>query len=281
MSLNETRQVAIAVAPNGGRLTTADHACVPVTPDALATCASACLEAGAAMFHIHVRDRDQNHLLDAQAYVEAISAIRAAVGDRLVLQITTEALGRYQPDFQAEIVRKVRPEAASLALRELVPDAGHERSFAELLAFMAREGIMPQIILYSPDEAVRLNDLMKRGLVPFEDLPVLYVLGRYTVGQRSAPADLLPFLAGSQPKFSHFMVCAFGPQEAACVTSAALLGGHVRVGFENNTALPDGSVAESNAQTMKVVADTLASLAISTRSAEALRSDWQKLLQRC
>lgn len=280
MSLNETRQVAIAVAPNGGRLTTADHACVPVTPGALATCASACLEAGAAMFHIHVRDRDQNHLLDAQAYVEAISAIRAAVGDRLVLQITTEALGRYQPDFQAEIVRKVRPEAASLALRELIPDAGHESSFAELLAFMARERIAPQIILYSPDEAVRLNDLIKRGLVPFEDLPVLYVLGRYTAGQRSAPADLLPFLAASQPKFSHFMVCAFGPQEAACVTSAALLGGHVRVGFENNTALPDGSVAESNAQTVKVVADMLASLAIPAQTGQQLRQEWSALLYR-
>ncbi|WP_051914195.1 3-keto-5-aminohexanoate cleavage protein [Nitratireductor basaltis] len=279
LRLNEKKQAAIAVAPNGGRLAKTRHPGVPITPEELAACASACLDAGAAMFHIHVRDRDQRHLLDADAYREALRAIRASVGDRLVLQITTEALGIYEPEFQAEIVRQVRPEAASLALREFVPDAGHEKSFADLLAFMAREKITPQIILYSPEEAVHLQALIQRGVVPFNDLPVLYVLGRYTQGQRSAPIDLLPFLGERQPDFSNFMVCAFGPQEAACVTSAALLGGHVRVGFENNTLLPDGSVAESNAQTTMVVADTLESLAIATCSADALRSDWQKLLQ--
>jgi len=42
-------------------------------------------------------------------------------------------------------------------------------------------------------------------------------------------------------------VCAFGPAEAACVTAAALAGGHVRVGFENNLHEPDGRVAPDNA----------------------------------
>jgi hypothetical protein len=42
------------------------------------------------------------------------------------------------------------------------------------------------------------------------------------------------------------MVCSFGPREAACGIGAALLGGDVRVGFENNLALPDGSLAPDN-----------------------------------
>jgi len=81
--------------------------------------------------------------------------------------------------------------------------------------------------------------LRQRGLVPFESVPVLYVLGLSTAGQTSCPADLLPFLAPDHPKFTNWMVCAFGRHEAACVTSAALLGSHARVGFENNILLPD------------------------------------------
>ncbi|WP_352911906.1 3-keto-5-aminohexanoate cleavage protein [Mesorhizobium sp. M0923] len=58
-------------------------------------------------------------------------------------------------------------------------------------------------------------------------------------------ADLLPFLEESKPRFAHWSVCAFGAREAACVTAAALLGGHVRVGFENNRQLAKGALADS------------------------------------
>jgi uncharacterized protein (DUF849 family) len=139
--LNVAAPVAIAVAPNGGRRTKADHPALPLAPDELAT---------------QVRDRDGGHLLDAGAYNAAIAAIRAAVGDRLVIQITSEALGIYSPAEQMEVVRQVRPEAVSLALRELLPDESHEAGFAEFLGWLRREKIMPQIILYTPEEAARL-----------------------------------------------------------------------------------------------------------------------------
>ncbi|WP_342028426.1 3-keto-5-aminohexanoate cleavage protein, partial [Rhizobium ecuadorense] len=71
------------------------------------------------------------------------------------------------------------PEAVSLALRELVPDASFEAAFADLLAWMAREGVLPQIILYDPSEAVVLADMQTRGLIPWRTIPVLFVLGRY------------------------------------------------------------------------------------------------------
>ena len=87
---------AIAVAPNGGRRGKNDHPALPIGPEELASTAAACLEAGAAMIHAHVRDRDGGHLLDADAYREATKAIRDAVGERLVIQITSEAVGRYQ-----------------------------------------------------------------------------------------------------------------------------------------------------------------------------------------
>lgn len=262
--------ISIAVAPNGGRRTKADHPAIPLTPKELALTARDCLDAGAAMIHVHVRKDDGSHLLDAEAYRAAIAAIRAAVGDRIVIQITSEALGIYSPAEQIAVVKAVRPEAVSLALRELVPDETHEAAFADLLSWAAREKVSPQIILYDPEEAVRLDGMRRRGLLSRDDIPVLYVLGRYTPGQRSLPGDLLPFLARGMPAYSHWSVCAFGRHEAACVTAAALLGGHVRVGFENNLWLPEGAAAGSNADLVRTVAAGLLPLSVPLLQGPAL-----------
>src|SRR5688500_17057986 len=221
------RSVAIAVAPNGGRRTKADHPALPMTTEEISATAAACLEAGACMIHAHIRNPQGHHLLDADAYRATIAAVRAAVGDQLVIQITSEALGIYKSAEQMAVVRDVRPEAVSIALRELAPDASHEAAFADFLTWLRREKVTPQIILYSPEEVARLAELKTRGLIPFNDVPVLYVLGRYTVGQKSAPSDLLPFLAPDMPRFTHWSACAFGAREHICVTAAALLGGNV------------------------------------------------------
>jgi uncharacterized protein (DUF849 family) len=265
------REVAIAVAPNGGRRTKRDHPAIPLTAVELARTAGECLAAGAAMIHVHVRTAEGRHLLDADAYRQAIDAIHSAVGDRLVIQITSEALGIYSPAEQIAVVKAVKPEAASLALRELVPDESFEAGFAELLAWMRREEVVPQIILYDPSEVLRLDGLRQRGMIPWDDIPVLFVLGRYAVGQTSQPADLLPFLAPSMPRFDQWSVCAFGRHEAACVTTAALLGGHVRVGFENNLDLPDGRQASANADLVGTVADGIKSLGLGLLDAQGVR----------
>lgn len=270
--------VAIAVAPNGGRRTKADHPALPMTAAELAEAAAQCAEAGASMIHVHVRDRAGRHVLDAETYGDVIRAIRSAVGDRLVLQITSEALGQYGRADQMAAVRAVRPEAVSLALRELAPTPEAEPEFLAFLGELRRQQIIPQIILYDPAEAVRLADLRARGLLPFEDVPVLYVLGRYTVDQTSRPRDLLPFLGEGQPRFAHWMICAFGRHEVACVTAAALLGGHARVGFENNLLLPDGRVAPGNAALVGAAAEAMRACGLVPATADELRSAWLALL---
>lgn len=263
--------VAIAVAPNGGRLTKCDHPEIPLNAAELAHTAATCLEAGAAMIHAHVRKPDGSHLLDADAYRETIAAIRAEVGDRMIVQITTESLGAYSPQEQLAVLKAVRPEAASLALRELAPNGAAESEFFRALEWMKREAVMPQIIVYEASEAVRLAVMAKRGDLPWSDIPVLYVLGRYTASQTSSPSDLLPFLASGMPRFATWSVCAFGRHEAQCVTAAALLGGHVRVGFENNMLLPDGRRASSNAELVGTVSSALRTLGRSLCDAAAVR----------
>jgi 3-keto-5-aminohexanoate cleavage enzyme len=126
--------VAIAIAPNGGRRTKADHHTLPMTPRELADAAAASLEAGACMIHVHARDTEGRHPLDAEAYRDVSAAIRHVVGDRLLIQITSEALGIYEPKTQMDVVRAVKPEAVSLELREFAPDEASEPAFAEFLA---------------------------------------------------------------------------------------------------------------------------------------------------
>ena len=245
----------LANAPNGATRTKADHPALPITQAEIARTAAEIAEAGAALIHVHVRDRAGRHLLDAEAYRAVIAAIRAEVGDRLVVQVTSEAAGRYQSPEQMAVVRATRPEAVSLALREIVPDAGAEAAAAEFFAWARDERVLLQIILYTPDEVTRYRELKARGVLgEGGDFP-LFVLGRYTPGQVSVPADLLPFLAAAGESLPLWSICAFGPRENACALAAAALGGHVRVGFENSLLAPDGSRAESNAAQMRRAAD--------------------------
>lgn len=245
----------IAVAPNGARKTKADHPALPITPEELAETAARCLDAGASMIHLHVRDDDQKHSLDVSAYRAAIAAIRARVGGELIIQVTTEAVGIYTPAQQMAMVQELEPEAVSLAVRELCPDDAHEEIAAKFFGWLHNSGISPQYILYSAEDVARFKRLHAAGVIPREQPFVLYVLGRYSAGQTSQPTDLLPFLAEAGDSIADWAMCAFGPLEGACAVTAAGLGGHCRVGFENNMRLANGDVASGNADLVTQVAD--------------------------
>ncbi|HEY0837448.1 MAG TPA: 3-keto-5-aminohexanoate cleavage protein [Azospirillum sp.] len=243
----------ITVAPNGARRGKADHPAIPLTPDEIGREAARCREAGAAMIHLHVRDAAGRHTLDPDAYRAATAAVRREAGPDLLIQATTEAVGAYTADQQIAAMRALRPEAFSAAVRELVPDAGAEAAAAGFLAEQARAGTLVQHILYDTPDVARFDDLVRRGVVPEAGASVLFVLGRYTAGQQSDARDLLPFLE-AWSRGLPWAVCAFGRCEAACMAAAAALGGHARVGFENNLDLPDGARAPDNAALVVVVA---------------------------
>jgi uncharacterized protein (DUF849 family) len=247
------RPTVICVAPNGARRTQADHPALPLGPDEMAATARSCADAGATVLHLHVRDEAHQHSLDVGRYREAMAAVRDATGERLLVQVTTEAVGRYRPQEQMDTLRHLQPACASVAVMELVPDAAAEAEAARFYAWAHDHGVGLQHIVYSAEQARRLIDLVERGVVCEARPNTLFVLGRYTAGQRSQPADLLPFLSvwpGDWP----WSVCAFGPTEALCMAAAIALGGHVRVGFENNLQRPDGSPAQDNADLVANIA---------------------------
>lgn len=86
--------LVLTVAPNGARRGKADHPNLPLTPEEIAREAARCCEAGATMLHLHVRTQDGRHTIDPALYREATLAIRRTVGERMVVQIATEAVGR-------------------------------------------------------------------------------------------------------------------------------------------------------------------------------------------
>jgi uncharacterized protein (DUF849 family) len=253
-----TRAVIITVAPNGARRLKRDHPQIPLTIAEIGRDAAQCVEAGAAMIHVHVRDADGAHILDADAYRDVTREIRAQVGVAPIVQITTESVGRYAPRQQMEIVEQVRPEAVSIALRELMPEPGAEREGSAFLHRLAGGECLVQHILYDAGDVLRFQDLVANGAIPPSHASALFVLGRYTAGQQSDPRDLLPFLDAWRLDLP-WATCAFGKREAACVISAAAMGGHARVGFENNLHMPDGQMAPDNAALVRcVVAGTSA-----------------------
>lgn len=236
----------ITVAPNGAYKTAREHPAVPMTPATLAAEARACLEAGAAMMHMHVRTPEGRHTLDVEAYRAALKAVHAEVGEALLVQVTSEAAGVYRAPEQIAMVRELRPQAVSIGLREIAVPEVPEDELARFLGWLAGERIMTQIILYDAADVARWQDLRARGLAPAGAWSVLFVLGRYSAGQTSSPRDLLPFLQAYDHSLP-WAVCAFGREENACVTTAAAFGGHMRVGFENNVLLRDGTQASGNA----------------------------------
>lgn len=89
--------VIVSVAPNGSSKTKRDHKNLPINPLELAVEAKNCQEAGASIMHLHVRNSEGKHTLDVSQYKEAIAAIKEVVGEKMVIQATSEATGIYSP----------------------------------------------------------------------------------------------------------------------------------------------------------------------------------------
>nr|WP_315135694.1 3-keto-5-aminohexanoate cleavage protein [uncultured Limnohabitans sp.] len=260
----------ITVAPNGAYKQRTDHAALPMTSAELGQTAKQCLDAGAAMVHMHIRDAQGRHSLDVKGYRDAQQAVKAAVGDELIIQVTSEAARVYQAPEQIAMVTALKPEAVSVGLREVdQPEIG-EAGLSRFFGWLAQERVMTQVIVYDVTDLQRWQALRAQGVIPDAPWSLLFVLGRYSVGQTSEPKDLLPFVlahTGTEP----WSMCAFGAGEHACATTAVALGGHARVGFENNLLLNNGQIAPDNAALVRQVADSAHVLGRSLCTAQQAR----------
>jgi uncharacterized protein (DUF849 family) len=253
-------------------MTPLDHPALPTTAAALAETARACRRAGAAMIHLHVRDRAGLHVLDPDLYREAIAAVKNATANEMVIQITTESVGRYAPSRQMAVVRAVRPSAVSLAAREFCLDAASVEAFAAFVAETVEAGAAVQVIIYDAGELARFEALAGSGLFDLAALSLLYVCGVYG-GRAACVADVTGLLP-RRAEWRDVMVCAFGAAETAVVAAAARLGADVRIGFENNLRLPGGELAPDNAALVAATVRALEGEDLALGDGEALARRW-------
>ncbi|MGB1235215.1 MAG: 3-keto-5-aminohexanoate cleavage protein [Planktomarina sp.] len=232
----------LMVAPNGARLTKADHAAVPISAADVAQTAKTCADAGATAIHVHVRDENGGHSLDPQRYANTIGEI--AKFTSLPVQFSTESAGQFDVATQRNCLENPASYDASVALREIAraPD-----TLAQTYRDAAAKNIDIQHILYDASDVTHLLNLYDSGDIPLQSQRTIFVLGRYTKDQVSTPADLKPFLAAMGTTPLTWSVCAFGQNEQACLLAALNAGGHARIGFENNLWAPNGTVFPDNA----------------------------------
>lgn len=237
------RPAKIIVAPNGARRNKEVHPAIPITIQETAETARACYRAGADEIHLHVRDVDGGHTLDAGLYSEAIAAI-ADAAPGMTVQITTEAGGIFDVKTQLATLKALNPAAASISIREINRD---RKRAAAVYAQAQQSGTRVQHILYGHDDLKRLRRWLDNGTVPEDMRDVLMVFGAYHPPRNAQPQELSGFLTALGRDFPNWTICAFGPNELAVAEAALWAGGDVRIGFENNLHGPDGEFALDNA----------------------------------
>ncbi len=238
----------LMVAPNGARLGKSDHPNLPVTTPEICQTAAECFAAGATALHLHIRDDQGRHLLDAGKYRETIAELARTVPD-MAIQITSEAAGIYGPEHQRNMVLDAKAGSVSVSVREMAVESDTSitrRFYQDCIAGK----IEVQHIIYAPQELDILASAIPKKHFNANSLQLLFVLGRYGKGGASGPDALLPFLAKLKAAkiTPDWAVCAFGQQETNCLIHAHKLAGKMRVGFENSRLNQNGTTAGSNAE---------------------------------
>ena len=259
-----TDKLIICVAPLGNIIGKDSNPNVPIQPDEIAEDVYRCWNAGAAIVHLHARDKNGVATTDPAIFQEIGTRIREK-GCDIIIQHST-APGRQQPDAPVEEGLRsldANPEMATADIGALVGRRGGRetvrmwtRSFIEnLLKIMLEKNIKPELEIYTPGGLEEVNVMIENGLLT-KPYYISFALDmhrriqnvvRYTPKNMMHYVDLLP----PDAMFSAFGVAA---SELPVAIQSMLLGGHVRVGFEDNIRYDRGVLADSNAQLVERVA---------------------------
>ena len=249
------RDVIIMAAPNGARKTKLDHPGLPVSIADTVAEAKHCHDAGASLLHAHVRGANDEHVLDAGLYRELLAELSRQV-PKMLIQVTSEAVGIYTPQQQVDCIKAVVPKMSTMALREITSNFEQTELARQFFEWCDEHEVHLQHIVYTADELQRFFDYRDQGVIPASHRCVLFVLGRYSVNFQSDPVDLKAFLQHDLDALDWFC-CAFGNQEQSCIMAAVNAGGNARIGFENNLYLPNGDLADSTATLISSLVDAL------------------------
>jgi 3-keto-5-aminohexanoate cleavage enzyme len=237
--------VVITAAIVGAEVTRAQTPHVPYSAEEIAREAKRCADAGAAVVHLHVRTEDGSPSQDAELFRKAIHAIRECCD--IVVQVSTGgAVGMSLDERLGGL--SCAPEMATLNCGSV--NFGDDvflnpwPSMCEVAKRIHAAHAVPELELYEVGHLDAAMRLVREGLVS-EPLWVQFVLG--VPGAIGARESVLRFFVSELPARAHWGVAGVGRHQFPMADLALGLGGHVRVGLEDNIYLERGVLAEGSA----------------------------------
>lgn len=256
--------VFITCAVTGGGLTTDKSDKVPITPEQIADACIEAAQAGAAVAHIHVREDDGMASRSVEKYAEVVERVRASetdvvinltagMGGDLVLgdvenplppsDVGTDMAGASE---RVEHVRQLKPEICTLDCGTMNFGEGDyvmtntTSALEEMAKQMTEIGARIEIEAFDTGHLAHAKDLVRRGIIP--DPVMLQLCMGIPWG---APDDLNTFMAmrNNIPDDWTFSAFSIGRNQLKYVSLAAMAGGNVRVGLEDNIYLSRGVLA--------------------------------------
>lgn len=246
-------KLIITIAPTGNVPTKVMTPHVPVTPAEIARDIMTCHEAGAAVAHIHARDERQEPSTDIQYFAEIVDLLEAARCP-VIKQISTGARGGKSGQARAESL-SLQPQSASLSTGSSNFPGSVNANDPALVEYMASimldRNIKPEIEVFDTAMIHNAVHLQQKGLLKG---PLLFNLVLGVKGSLPATAKNLFFLVDSLPDDAVWSVSVIGPQHVNLSTVALALGGHVRVGIEDNIYYTKGVLATNVSLVERVAA---------------------------
>ncbi len=251
------KKVIICAALAGPATMKTQNPAVPYTPREFAEEASRCFQAGAAMVHVHARD-------DSGMPTHEIDRIRAthdAIKERtpeLIVNLTSAVGFGKTPEQRLAQIVAVKPEMASLNTNSMnfsmidrssgaiLADFVFENTFTMLQEFgkaMEGAGIKPEIECYDMGGIDNTLLIGRQGI--FSRPMVFNFVWGVAGGQKFRP-EAFASMVHALPEGSLFTACGMGLEQFPAITMSCLMGGHMRVGLEDNIRVPGGALAKGS-----------------------------------
>lgn len=275
------RKVIITVAPTSNFHGKEANPALPEQPEEIAQAVRECCDAGAAIAHIHARDRDGLQTNDVAVFCE----INQRVRDACPIIIQNSLAPALRPDNPATADEGLQaldagPEMASLDLAISVPTVrGREviiewtRAWHRKAAKMILDrGIKPELEIFNNSSMDDANELIAAGLLT-KPYSFSFVLNMHKVNQgstRFTPKHLQHYV-DLLPEDAVFSALGVGTAQMPATMLSIMLGGGARVGFEDNIYYRRGELARSNAQLVERVVRYVHDLGLEVASPDEAR----------
>ncbi|GGP16605.1 3-keto-5-aminohexanoate cleavage protein [Oceanobacillus neutriphilus] len=278
----------ITAAVTGAGDTTGKSRYVPITPKEIAESAIESAKAGAAIAHIHVRDPKTGKLShDVGLFKETVERIRESDTD-VIINITAGGGGDFVPDLENpaqggpgtdiqtpqerhEPVSKLLPELTTLDCGSLnfgnQVYLGPEDWLRDHAKLIKESGVKPEMEVFDTGHIRLANQLISEGLV--EGTPMYQFCLGIPWGA-DADSETIEYMKRRVVEGSHWSAFGIGRMQLPIVAQAALLGGNVRVGLEDNLYLEKG-VLGTNEQLVDQAVNILSSVKLEPMTAAEAR----------